>query len=328
MMLPKLAALPLLLLLAAEVSAAEKKLNLLKKLFKKDPKKCDIIWTEKIWPECTVTQEKVCGEVFEDQCTTHTTEECGTTIEEVCHTEHTRQCTTEYKEECETSHTTECSTEHKQVCDSTPHCETVVEEKCSTKYQKICDPGLLEGADLKVVEEQRGEAKKIFSPVFEPSPEKGRKRREVEPEAEVEQGGRRKRHALIKKLFDFIGDKKKKEELCHHVPHKHCVKVPVEECHEVEQCWQEPHENCRQVPHERCWHEPSERCWDEPKVVCHQEPREECRQVPSQQCHQVGREVCQEEPREHCDYLTKLVPMKRCEKPEKFSEKLKKLVGW
>ena len=114
-----------------------------------------------------------------------------------------------------------------QVCDSTPHCKTVEEEKCSTKYQKICDPGLLEGADLKVVEEQRGEAKKIFSPVFEPSPEKGRKRREVEPEAEVEQGGRRKRHALIKKLFDFIGDKKKKEELCHHVPHKHCVKVAL-----------------------------------------------------------------------------------------------------
>ena len=59
MMLPKLAALLLLLLLAAEASAAERKLNLLKKLFKKDPKKCDIIWTEKIWPECTVTQEKV-----------------------------------------------------------------------------------------------------------------------------------------------------------------------------------------------------------------------------------------------------------------------------
>ena len=59
MLMTRLAVLLPLLLLAAEVSATEKKLKLLKKLFKKDPKKCDIIWTEKIWPECTVTQEKV-----------------------------------------------------------------------------------------------------------------------------------------------------------------------------------------------------------------------------------------------------------------------------
>merc|ERR1740128_1469137 len=106
------------------------------------------------------------------------------------------------------------------------------------------------------------------------------------------------------------------------------VKKYVEKCHDVEQCWQEPQENCHQVPHQHCRHEPTERCWDEPSRVCHQEPREACRMVPAQQCHQVAHEVCREEPREHCDYLTKLVPMKKCQKPEEFGAKLRKLVGW
>ena len=30
-----------------------------KKLFKREPKKCDIIWTEQVHPHCEITHEKV-----------------------------------------------------------------------------------------------------------------------------------------------------------------------------------------------------------------------------------------------------------------------------
>merc|ERR550519_2164213 len=129
---------------------------------------------------------------------------------------------------------------------------------------------------------------------------------------------RRKRFALLKKLFK---KGKKDEELCHHIPHHHCVKVPVEKCHDVQKCWDEPHQ--------KCWQEPEEKCWDEPKQVCHQEPREKCHQVPHKKCHQVPHEHCTEEPREHCEYPTKLVAKKKCEKEgHKFGDKLKKLLKW
>merc|ERR1719222_1478704 len=117
---------------------------------------------------------------------------------------------------------------------------------------------------------------------------------------------RMRRGDRIQRALELIGLKKKtKENLCHHIPHKHCVMASVEKCHNVEKCWQEPQEKCEQIPQERCWQEPRSKCW--------QEPHKKCTQVPK------------EVPKEHCEYLPKLVAKKKCEKQKKFVEKLKEL---
>ena len=156
------------------------------------------------------------------------------------------------------------------------------------RYQKICDN---EGAAKKVKEwEEEGRKQKRHAPSLE--------------EAEVEEIERRlglqgpfpltEKDTVVKKFLDpppaglgipytvvksrmrrgdrfqraleLIGLKKKtKENLCHHIPHKHCVmvsfemfhfltnccsflrQVSVEKCHNVEKCWQEPKEICLEV---------------------------------------------------------------------------------
>lgn len=321
------------------------------KLFKREPKKCDIIWTEQIHPHCETTHEKVCEEVYQDECHTEYTEECKKTYEEICKTEFLTDCKQEFQEICNTEYSTECKTEYIQECSSHPHCEMVEEEKCSTKYQKICDN---EGAAKKVKEwEESGRKQKRHAPSLE--------------EAEVEEIERRldlqgpfpltEKDTVVKKFLDpppaglgipytvvksrmrrgdrfqraleLIGLKKKtKENLCHHIPHKHCVMVSVEKCHNVEKCWQEPKEICLEEPQERCHQEPQERCEQIPQEKCWQEPRNKCRQEPHKKCTQVPKEVCKEVAKEHCEYLPKLVAKKKCEKQKKFVDKLKELVSW
>ena len=106
------------------------------KLFKREPKKCDIIWTEQVHPHCETTHEKVilktmgksyqqsiflqvCEEVYQDECHTEYTEECKKTYEEICKTEFLTDCKQEYQEICNTEYSTECKTEYIQVFSGT-----------------------------------------------------------------------------------------------------------------------------------------------------------------------------------------------------------------
>ena len=100
-----------------------------KKLFKREPKKCDIIWAEQVHPHCETTYEKVilekignkfhhlqvCEEVYQDECHTEYTEECKKTYEEICQTEFLTDCKQEFQEICNTEFSTECKTEYIQV---------------------------------------------------------------------------------------------------------------------------------------------------------------------------------------------------------------------
>jgi len=302
-----------------------------KKLFKREPKKCDIIWAEQVHPHCETTYEKVCEEVYQDECHTEYTEECKKTYEEICQTEFLTDCKQEFQEICNTEFSTECKTEYIQECSSHPHCEMVEEEKCSTKYEKICDN---DSAAKKVKEWEGKGRKKRHAPSLE----------EVEAEQIERKLGLQGPYPLTKKAavvksrmrrsdhfqraLELIGLKKTKENLCHHIPHKHCVMASVEKCHNVEKCWQEPKEKCQEEPHQRCHQEPQERCEQIPQERCWQEPRSKCWQEPHKKCTQVPKEVCKEVPKEHCEYLPKLVAKKKCEKQKKFAEKLKELVTW
>jgi len=303
-----------------------------KKLFKREPKKCDIIWTEQVHPHCEITHEKVCEEVYQDECHTDYTEECKETYEEICKTEFLTDCKQEYHEICNTEYSTECKTEYIQECSSHPHCEMVEEEKCSTKYQKICDK---DGAAKKVKEWEGEGRKKRHAPTLEEVEAEEIERRLglqgpayplTKEDAVVKSRMRRGDH--FQRALELIGLKKKKEKLCHHIPHKHCVMVSVEKCHNVEKCWQEPKEKCWEEPHERCHQEPHEKCVQVPHEKCWQEPRSKCWQEPHKKCTQVPKEVCKEVAKEHCEYLPKLVAKKKCEKQKKFVEKLRDLVPW
>ena len=108
------------------------------KLFKREPKKCDIIWTEQVHPHCETTYEEVsgkcfkargnrsiiidaasmmqvCEESYQDECHTTFTEECKDAYEEICKTEFFTDCKQEYHEVCDTEYLTECKTEYHQV---------------------------------------------------------------------------------------------------------------------------------------------------------------------------------------------------------------------
>lgn len=289
----------------------------LKKLFKKSKKNCDIIWTEHIHPHCETTTEQMCQQMYKDECKEEMTEECSMHYEEVCHTEMLQECMMEYRQDCKTEQIQRCKMEYTTECSSTPHCETIEEEKCSTKYQKICDKDIATPKEVKVVVEKAKEKWKRSLPEDED---------EVEGPETQSAHNRKRRFALLKKIF---GKKKKVEEvLCHHIPHKHCVMVPVQKCHAVEECWQEPKEECWDEPHEECWQEPEEKCVEVPHETCHQEPRQTCEQVPHRECWQEPHEVCKAVPREHCEYLPKLVAKKKCDQPERFTDRLRKLVTW
>ena len=101
------------------------------------------------------------------------------------------------------------------------------------RYQKICNN---DGAAKKKVEEwEAGGRKKRHAPFLEELEAK-----EVEksiglqaPYSVTKKEGSSKKDVVVKsrmrrsdhvlRVLELIGLKKKKENLCHHVPHKHCV---------------------------------------------------------------------------------------------------------
>jgi len=108
------------------------------------------------------------------------------------------------------------------------------------------------------------------------------------------------------------------EEDCEEVARDHCVKVPVEKCHDEQSCEIQTHEKCEEVPHERCWEEPRQRCWEEAKERCWQEPHERCWQEPQENCWEEPIEDCYEVPHEKCEDVTIQVESDHCEtEPEK-----------
>ena len=308
----------------------------LKKLFgKKDTvKECDIVWTEHVHPHCETTEEKVCETVYEDVCTVEYISQCRQIHEPVCHTDYTTECKTSYSQKCETEHSQQCKTEYSQACSSYPKCWEVEEEKCSVKYQKICTADLAMPEPVKPKEQPEKRWKRSVHKLKRTLVKKAQKKSElvhallqkrsvptlqklpepVFPEEQDEEKIRTKRfaHHLLKKLVSKKSEDNEKEELCHHVPHKHCVVVPVEKCEDVEECHDVPEEKCWQEPQERCWEEPQEECWQEPRETCNQEARQVCEEKPQETCNQVPREQCSQVPREHCEYLPKLVAKKQC----------------
>eukprot|EP00092_Neocalanus_flemingeri_P066369 GFUD01080834.1.p1 GENE.GFUD01080834.1~~GFUD01080834.1.p1 ORF type:complete len:317 (-),score=31.28 GFUD01080834.1:105-1055(-) len=100
---------------------------------------------------------------------------------------------------------------------------------------------------------------------------------------------------------------------CHDVPHQQCTWEPVEKCHDVVECHDEPATWCKNVPHEKCWDEPHERCWDEPQEKCWDEPREKCWEEPHEKCWQEPHEKCWEVPHENCEDVIVKVAKKWCE---------------
>lgn len=320
----------LLLLSVLLICDGSKLLKGFKKLFKREPKKCDIIWTEHVHPHCETTVEKVCEDVYQDECHTEYTEECKKTFEEICKTEFLTDCKQEYQEICNTEYSTECRTEYVQECSSHPHCEMVEEEKCSTKYEKICDN---DGAAKKVKEweGEQGIKKRHVRSLEEVDVEEVESRLDLQGPYSLRDPlvkNRMRRSAHFLKALKLIGLKKPEEKICHHIPHKHCAMVTFEKCHNVEKCRQEPKETCYEEPRERCHQEPQERCEQIPQEKCWQEPRNDCRSVPERKCTQVLKEVCKDVPKEHCEYLPKLVAKKKCEKQKKFVDKLKDMVKW
>jgi len=310
-------------LLLAEQTSTSRLREGFKKIFKREPKKCDIIWTEQVVPQCETTNEKVCEEVYEDDCHTEFTEECKETFEEMCKTEFVTECKQEYEEICNTEYSKQCKTEYTQECTLHPHCEMVEEEACSTTYEKVCD----NHDAAKMLKEWNGMAKKQkrHAPVAErlDAPEGGL---DVIEEGDVAKK-RMRRGDHLQRVLELVG-MKKKEELCHHIPQKHCVIVPVERCHNVQECWQKPEERCWEEPTQTCHQEPRENCVQVPSQRCWQEPQTKCWQEPHKRCTQVLNEVCKEVPKEHCEYLPKLVAKKKCEKQKKFVERLRELVSW
>jgi len=102
------------------------------------------------------------------------------------------------------------------------------------------------------------------------------------------------------------------EEDCEEVARDHCVKVPVEKCHDEQSCEIQTHVKCEEVPFERCWEEPHQRCWEEPKERCWQEPYEKCWQEPQENCWEEPIDECFEVPREKCEDVTIQVESDHC----------------
>merc|ERR1719233_2133060 len=103
------------------------------------------------------------------------------------------------------------------------------------------------------------------------------------------------------------------EEDCDEVARDHCVKVPVEKCHDEQSCEIETHVKCEEVPFERCWEEPQQRCWEESKERCWQEPYEKCWEEPQETCWDEPVDECFEVPREMCEDVTIQVESDHCE---------------
>jgi len=103
------------------------------------------------------------------------------------------------------------------------------------------------------------------------------------------------------------------EEDCDEAARDHCVKVPVEKCHDEQSCEIQTHVKCEEVPFERCWEEPQQRCWEEPKERCWQEPYDKCWQEPQENCWEEPIDECFEVPREKCEDVTIQVESDQCE---------------
>ena len=95
------------------------------------------------------------------------------------------------------------------------------------RYQKICNN---DGAAKKKVEEwEAGGRKKRHAPSLEELEAKEVEvpysvtKKEGSSEKDVVVKSRMRRSDHVQRVLELIGLKKKKENLCHHVPHKHCV---------------------------------------------------------------------------------------------------------
>ena len=118
-----------------------------------------------------------------------------------------------------------------QACSSYPKCWEVEEEKCSVKYQKICTADLAMPEPVYPEEQQeKTRTKRSDLQHLQKKHHYLQKQKDIAHHLLSKRETRTKRfaHHLLKKLVSTkVGgdDEKDKEELCHHVPHKHCVVV-------------------------------------------------------------------------------------------------------
>jgi len=316
--------------------------SVLKKLRKKfkTPETC---WREKIESHCTTTYEKECSKIMVQQCETAHSKKCTVDYTTECVTEKEEKCVVESKKLCETEYTKECWEEEQKDCRTKPKCNTVLEEVCSTAYEDVCykkkqkretsedqDPALtlavedhdemitVDPALAVVVDElqelkNRNMSKKRAADLVQRImnyPQKLILKSRSDVHKDFSSGRSKRSPGFVDYVKAVLAGY---EEDCEEVARDHCVKVPVEKCHDEQSCDIQTHVKCENVPFERCWEEPHQRCWEEPNERCWQEPYEKCWQEPQETCWEAPIDECVEVPREKCEDVTIQVESDHCE---------------
>eukprot|EP00092_Neocalanus_flemingeri_P003950 GFUD01004252.1.p1 GENE.GFUD01004252.1~~GFUD01004252.1.p1 ORF type:complete len:512 (+),score=59.19 GFUD01004252.1:36-1571(+) len=285
------------------------------------PRNCKTTWEEHSEPHCSTTYEKKCETEYTTECSIEYTTECKTEHYEKCQTEHVQQCTSETIRQCTTEDKEECWEEVEQVCSRRPSCTTTQVEHCSTVHQRVCPERRWNEASLS--RKKRGGlhllgkgvthlAKKLLPGLAAAGVINKVGLGALVGKAKLIGGKAAIGGATSTGGADARGSYTVQDD-CHDVPHQQCTWEPVEKCHDVVECHDEPATWCKNVPHEKCWDEPHERCWDEPQEKCWDEPREKCWEEPHEKCWQEPHEKCWEVPHEHCEDVIVKVAKKWCE---------------
>eukprot|EP00092_Neocalanus_flemingeri_P066368 GFUD01080833.1.p1 GENE.GFUD01080833.1~~GFUD01080833.1.p1 ORF type:complete len:435 (-),score=54.48 GFUD01080833.1:116-1420(-) len=289
---------------------------------------CKTTWEEHSEPHCSTTYEKKCETEFTTECSTEYTTECKTELYEQCKTEHVKQCSTETTRQCTTEDKEECWEEAQQVCSSRPSCTTTEVERCSTVHQRVCPEKRWNEAPLS--RKKRGGLHLLGHGVTHLAKKLLPGLAAAGVLNKVGLGAIVGKAKLVGGAAKLIGGKAAiggatstggadargsytVQDDCHDVPHQQCTWEPVEKCHDVVECHDEPATWCKNVPHEKCWDEPHERCWDEAQEKCWDEPREKCWEEPHEKCWQEPHEKCWEVPHEDCEDVIVKVAKKWCE---------------
>jgi len=297
--------------------------------------------------ECVTESEEKCVMENEKKCKTEHITECWEEEEKDCRTK--PKCNTVLEEVCSTTYTGACYGKKQKRDTGEDRDDFVMIDPALAVavdiLQKMSTKDILKICDKSATPSSKGEAaiaykyvndfldnehnEKVIQDLVKRNMErKTLKRREAEiiekllrnPQ-KLETAAvnmKRSRSARLKRspgLMDYVeAVLAGYEEDCEEdVPRDHCVKVPVEKCHDEQTCEFQTHEKCEEVPHEQCWEEPKQRCWQEPKQRCWQEPHERCWQEPQNNCWEGPIEECHEVPREKCEDVKVQVETNNCE---------------
>jgi len=295
--------------------------------------------------QCETTHSKKCTVDYTTECVTEKEEKCVMESKKLCETEYTKECWEEEEKDCRTK--PKCNTVLEEVCSTTY--EDVCYKKKKQKRETGEDrdemmnnePALVVAVDkrqeikteenLQLSEESSNEENKNDFPFLRKSNKNrnmSKKRAADLVQRIMDNPQKLKLKSRSDDNKDFSSRRSRRspgfvdyvkaviagyEEDCDEVARDHCVKVPVEKCHDEQSCDIQTHVKCEEVPFERCWEEPQQRCWEEPKERCWQEPYEKCWEEPQETCWEEPIDECFEVPREKCEDVTIQVESDQCE---------------